>query len=234
MTIAGKRLDIRLVIAVVTIILVVLAAKMLFFSGDEEVSAPAATQKAQAPSDRGDAKVEAGDPAAETADATAVPAMPDAQFERALRNLSTGPNYVLVTIVDNSKDSAPRAQVCVEAVPLLMMLQREHGFTHADGQWEQVIQFALAQRDRTYEFSKRAPERRYTDEMLEEVRRFLAHKDEAEIRALVNDQQSDLYKLCAKKPGSLPRYFPAVGHVLCERGILCGRGCKPGLLYIDK
>ena len=229
MTIADEKLRTWIRIGGLTI-LVMLAAKMLFFPGNEEMRAAATREKAQAIVHR----VVAKHTAAKTADSTAVLAMPDAQFERALRNVSTGPNYVLVTVVDNGKDSAPRAQVCVEAVHLLMMLQSEHGFTHADGQWEQVIQFALAQKDRTYEFSKRAPERRYTDEMLEEVRRFLAHKDEAEIRAFVKDQQSDLYKLCAKKPGSLPRYFPAVGHVLSERGILCGRGCKPGLLYIDE
>ena len=63
MPIAGKRLYIRLGIAVVTILLVILAANMLFFSGDEELDAAAATQKARAIFNRGRAKWQAGDTA---------------------------------------------------------------------------------------------------------------------------------------------------------------------------
>ena len=158
----------------------------------------------------------------------------DEQFEQALRNVSTGPNYVLVSIVDKSKDGARTRVVCVEGVALLTALLREHGFSHADEPWEQPTRFALTQKNRTFEFSKKAPKARYTCEMLNEVRRFLAGKNETEIRKLAGDQQSELYKLCGKKPGSFPRYFPAVGHVLCERGILCGRNCKPGLLYVNR
>jgi hypothetical protein len=156
------------------------------------------------------------------------------QFEQALRNISTGPNYVLVRIVDKTKRDAGAELMCLEAMSLVMRLQGEHGFTHVDGPFEQAIQFALDQKDRTYEFSNRAPERSYTDAMLQEVRQFLADKDEAEIRGLARDQQSALYKLCSKEPGSLPRYFPAIGHVLSERGVLCGRSCKPGLLYVQQ
>jgi hypothetical protein len=68
MTIAGKRSHIRLAIAVVTILLVILAAKILFFSGDEEVDAAAATQKARDVFDRGRAKWQAGNTAGAIAD----------------------------------------------------------------------------------------------------------------------------------------------------------------------
>ena len=155
-------------------------------------------------------------------------------FEKALRNISTGPNYVLVRIVDKSKKDGGSELVCLEATTLVMRLEGEHGFTKEDGPFEQAIRFALEQKDRTYEFSERAPKRRYTDAMLKEVRRFLAGKDEADIRALAGDQQSALYERCSKKPGDLPRYFPAIGHVLCERGILCGPSCKPGLIFVEE
>ena len=56
---------------------------------------------------------------------------------------------------------------------------------------------------------------------------------EEDIRALVRDQQSALYKRYSGEPGLLVRYFPAIGHVLCERGILCGRSCQPGLIYVE-
>ena len=124
--------------------------------------------------------------------------------------------------------------MCLEAMSLVMRLQGEHGFTHVDGPFEQAIQFALARKDRRYEFSEHAPQRGYTDAMLEEVRQFLLGKDEGDIRALASDQQSALYKRFSREPGSLVRFFPAIGHVLSERSILCGRSCKPGLLYVEE
>ena len=161
-------------------------------------------------------------------------ALSDAQFEKALRNISTGPNYVLVRIVDKGKRDGGVKLVCLEAMALVMRLQREHAFTHADGPFEQAIQFALARKDRRYEFSEHAPQRGYTDAMLEEVRQFLIGKDEGDIRVLASDQQSALYKRFSREPGSLVRFFPAIGHVLAERSILSGRSCKPGLLYVEE
>ena len=106
MTIAGKRLYIRLVIAVVAIILLMLAAKMLFFPGKARalldcakakaeardmigaiddftavLKMPDATgeQKACALLNRGLARVEAGDTAGAMADFTAVLKIPDAE-----------------------------------------------------------------------------------------------------------------------------------------------------------
>ena len=48
------------------------------------------------------------------------------------------------------------------------------------------------------------------------------------------DQQSGLYRMCRKEPGSFGAYFPAVGHALLERGIPCGQSCKPGLIYVGE
>jgi len=67
MTIAGKRLYIRLGIALVAIILAIVAAKMLFFPG-----------KAGTLLNRGWAKCEAGDTAGAIDDYTAVLEMPEA------------------------------------------------------------------------------------------------------------------------------------------------------------
>ena len=69
--------------------------------------------------------------------------------------------------------------------------------------------------------------------MLKEVRRFLAGKDEAEIRALASDQQSALYEMCSKKAGICRGIFRRSG-MFCVRGILCGRSCKPGLIYVEE
>jgi hypothetical protein len=104
--------------------------------------------------------------------------------------------------------------------------------------WEQAIRHALARENRRFEFTDaqalRNLSRRYTDEMLREARRFLAEYDMAQISAMAQDQQSALYQMCRKEPGSFGAYFPAVGHALLERGIPCGQSCLPGLIYVGE
>ena len=66
------------------------------------------------------------------------------QFEQALRNVSTAPNYVLVTVIETNGDR--RQPVCIEAKRLVSALGAEHGF-----KMEQAIRFALASKDRVFE-----------------------------------------------------------------------------------
>ena len=152
------------------------------------------------------------------------------QFESALRNISTAPNYILITVVNGN--TGQQESVCMEAEFLLAALNIEHNLKLAE-----ATAFALAQPDRTYKFfdanALARVERAYSDQILQEARDFLAKMTVNEIKAATIDQNSKFYEFCAREPGAFGKRFPAIAHVLSERGILCGRSCKPGLFYID-
>jgi hypothetical protein len=155
-----------------------------------------------------------------------LPGLSDAQYEHALRNRSTAPNYVLIWLVDKSKEENEKKQICVEGPYFLGAIQRKYKL-NTD---EQAIQFALEQKDRTFEL---AIETCYTQKMLDEVRALLAGRSKIEMVKLLNDHKSSLYKLCVKNPDLFYYYFDAIAHVLSEHGILCGRGCESPMIYID-
>ncbi len=170
-------------------------------------------------------------PSAGAAKAEARRGLSDVQFQRAMENISTAPNYVLVTIV-NGKTGA-REDVCLEAFELLGAIEVERGLGH-----KQAVEVALAQPDRTFTFTDEkaleAASRRYGDEVLEEARRHLGKMPIDQVEAATRDQQSELYDFCKRKPGTFYGRFRAAAHVLSERGVLCGRSCKPGLFYLDR
>ena len=152
------------------------------------------------------------------------------QFESALQNISTAPNYILITVVNGN--TGYQATACMEAEFLLTALNIEHNL-----KWAEAVAFALAQPDRTFKFSDtnalKRVERAYSDHILQEARDFLAKLTVDEINAATFDQNSMFYEFCAREPGAFGVRFPAIAHVLSERGILCGRSCKPGLFYIE-
>lgn len=163
--------------------------------------------------------------------ADVVKGLSDVQFEYALRNISTAPNYVLVTVVDGN--TGTRQSVCMQAESLLGALCLEH-----DLKWEAAVGVALAQPDRVFRFSKtnalKCVVRAYSDQTLQETRNFLAEMTIDEIEAATHDQRSKFYEFCARNPGAYGSRFAAVAHVLAERGILCVRGCKPGIFGLDR
>ena len=152
------------------------------------------------------------------------------QFESALRNISTAPNYILITVVNGN--TGYQATACMEAEFLLTALNIEHNL-----KWAEAVAFALAQPDRTFKFSDtnalKRVERAYSDQILQEARDCLAKMTVDEINAATFDQNSMFYEFCAREPGAFGVRFPAIAHVLSECGILCGRSCKPGLFYIE-
>ena len=153
------------------------------------------------------------------------------QFEHALRNISTAPNYLVVVVAN--KNTGKRESVCMEAGVLLTALHHEHGLG-----WKKCVSFALAQPDRIFRFNDakalKSVARTYTDQILLEARDFLANMTIAEIEAATRDQQSKFYEFCARKPGAFSGRFAAVAHVLSERGVLCVRSCEPGLFHVDQ
>jgi hypothetical protein len=152
------------------------------------------------------------------------------QFEQALRNISTAPDYVLVTVVD--ANTGTQQATCMEAETLLSALQVEHAL-----QWDRAVAFALAQPDRLFRFSNpgalKLVSRAYSDPVLGEAREFLAAMTLAQIDVATRDPDSKFYKFCAREPGAFGARFPALAHVLSKRGVLCTSSCKPGLFHID-
>ena len=163
--------------------------------------------------------------------ATEVPqGLSASQFESALRNISTAPNYILVTVVNGN--TGQQESVCFEAQALLTALYLEHNLRLAE-----ATAFALAQPDRTFRFSDtnalRLVYRAYSDQVLQEARDYISKMTADEIRIATSNQESKFYEFCAREPGAFGVRFPAIAHALTERGILCGRSCKPGLFYIE-
>ena len=155
----------------------------------------------------------------------------EAQFEHALRNISTAPNYVVITLIDSNTDR--QETVCIEAEALLSAVRIEQEL-----KWKEAVEFVLKQKDRVFRFSNARAlkwvSRAYTEAILAEACEFLANMTVDEIDTATCDQDSKFYEFCAREPGSFLARFPAIAHVLTERGILCVRGCLPGLFHIDR
>jgi hypothetical protein len=155
----------------------------------------------------------------------------NAQFEHALRNISTAPNYILITVIDNN--AGKQEAVCIEAQNLLSAISVEKKL-----KWKEAMALSLKQENGAFHFSNAAAlklvSRAYTEAVLAEARDFLADMTIDEIEAATGSQDSKFYEFCARKPGAFAARFPAIAHVLTERGILCVRGCKPGLFHIDR
>ncbi len=135
------------------------------------------------------------------------------QFDDALRNLTTAPNYVLVSVTDANSE-LPEV-VCVTALDFLAAIcnERELGLKEAQ-------EYALKKKDRTYQFSNaRAIQllsRNYSDSMLTEARIFFVGMTVEEIEAAI--------RLYSRAPNGKPNYA-ALAHALAERGILSVKGC---------
>jgi hypothetical protein len=155
----------------------------------------------------------------------------DGMFRAAIANESTAPNYVLVTIRDERNDSS--RLVCIEAPFLEGALHREHGIDYSESGQRRVRQLIFASRDRVYTLSRSdalanvAP--RYSPAVLAEVRSMLASRTDAQLRAAPLD-----WIYARRSSDSYSAYRDAAAHVLLERGILCGRGCVAGNLYVGQ
>ena len=155
----------------------------------------------------------------------------DAMFRAAIANDSTAPNYVLITIRDGRNGSS--RLVCVEAPFLEGALHREHGLDYSESGQRRARQLIVASRDRVFTFSQPAAlanvAPRYSPAVLAQVRSVLSSRTDAQLRS------GSLDWLYASKPSdSYSAYRDAAAHVLLERGILCGRGCVVGNLYVGQ
>ena len=135
------------------------------------------------------------------------------QFDDALRNLTTAPNYVLISVTDSNSE-LPEV-VCVTALDLLGAIcnERELGLKEAQ-------EYALKKEDRTYQFSNpkviKRLSRNYSESMLSDARLIFAGMTVEEIEAAIR-----LYR----RAGNGKPNYAALAHALAERGILSVKGC---------
>ncbi len=136
------------------------------------------------------------------------------QFDAALHNMSTAPNYVLLSVTEGNSELPE--DVCVTAMDFVAAICRELGLGLLEAQ-----EYALNKVDRTYQFSNpRAIQlfaRNYTYLMLTEARFFLMDMTVEEIAAAIRSYY--------RTPKNGKANYAALAHALAERGILSVKGC---------
>lgn len=164
--------------------------------------------------------------------------MPEEQLRVALSTLGSGSYYVLVKIVNVQTDESRWA--CIETLGLLTAFRMEHEQQVSRSNYDEIVDLILATKDRTFRFSNQEAFKKaypwYTEEMLKEVREYTADMEtETLIEQYDESQNTALYReFYWKKDREGLFYMQAVGHILLERGVLCGRSCLPGLFFVDR
>lgn len=162
--------------------------------------------------------------------------MPFDQFESALRNTTTAPNYVVVAVeFGNDK----KQTICVETPFLLGAIHHEYELPYDDSGIEKVIKIALSKSQDTFRFSnEKAIENiriKYTAELLTEIRSFFStiSKEDILTNHIFPSDSSKFNDLYIDKSGN-NRHIPneAIAHVIIEKGLMAGRGCIAPYIYV--
>jgi hypothetical protein len=163
----------------------------------------------------------------------------DDLFARALANVSTAPDYVLITLVD-PQTHAERT-VCTTANLFLGAIHREYGLGYTDADVNRAKAIALKQRDRRFVFSRQAALDNLPDyatpEALAEVHKIFGTKSDSELL------EGKLVESLTVARRDLPHkeavarhlaYRDAVARTLLERGIGCTMGDAVDSLHPHK
>ncbi|MDF9826906.1 hypothetical protein M2447_000991 [Ereboglobus sp. PH5-10] len=159
----------------------------------------------------------------------------DAFFRRAILNRSTAPNFVLITVVNDNTNEA--RVVCVEAPFLLGAIHRENNIPYSDEGVRKALDLALANKDQVFHFSNQEAlaniNPHYGDVILDAMRVVLKDIPDSALKNGFRGHGSDLDNLYMRQEGEkYSAYRNAIAHVLLERGLLPGRGCFAGHLFI--
>lgn len=159
-----------------------------------------------------------------------------ANFEMAMENISTAPSYVLVAIVD--KKAGKSWGVCMESMELLSAIMKEHDIQNPDV-YKKAVEIIKQNNSKIFTFTKpdalKYLKPVYTREILKKIRsEFSYYTDEELAKLFSKNRTRNMQSLCKQFNESHRVTQTATAHMLLERGILCGRGCLGGYLYIDK
>lgn len=144
---------------------------------------------------------------------------------------TTNSPYVLVAWVNTM--SGERHRSAVPVMVLLGAIRNERGLSH-----EEAVRYVTGNMTSALEFGDKAALQEltcaYSEGDLTQVRNLLASATTAEMVESQNNLRSELNVLSVNKYGRSYGYMSVVLHLLLERGVQCGAGCKPGLIYLVK
>jgi len=162
------------------------------------------------------------------------PVQSQASFEAAIKNHSTAPPYVLVTVVDDRTKT--ERSVCTTSNLLLGAIYFEHGLGTGAQAWAEAERIALSNRDHVFHFSKpKALENvapTYTEKDLETIRAKLAPLSVEQLRQGFSGS-GDLHAIYRVQPRERhTAYRDATACVLIERGLSPGMGDVSDQLWL--
>jgi hypothetical protein len=159
-----------------------------------------------------------------------VPVQPRESYEAAIRNYSTSPSYVMISIAGGETENAKL--VCTTANFLLGALHREYGLGYGPADVSKVAEIALASPNHTFRFRQAAAlgniPLRYSDDDLAAARSFLAPIPTDELRA----KFSSLSRESRLPTDGYAR--DAIACVLLERGLSPRLSDITGQVYIAR
>src|SRR5215211_1124437 len=127
--------------------------------------------------------------------------------------------FVLIKLAERSEKT--QQSVSVPANLLLGAIHMQYGLDYDDAGNAHAMEIALAAKDRTFRFTKKAAYENvkpaYTREQLAEVRKKLSRLTPAELRRQLHDPYGEIHGIYARPSGQ--SYHDAVAHVLLESGI---------------
>ncbi|HEX5323677.1 MAG TPA: hypothetical protein VFW40_07820 [Capsulimonadaceae bacterium] len=165
--------------------------------------------------------------------------MSDALFTRAIKNSSTAPNYVLITVVNDN--TGKQRDICTLATFLLGAIWKQYNIrpsktadkhNQAADVERQLQSIALSHKDHVFHFSNPAALRNlgpgYTDEQLHRAQQMLKKVPSRYIL----DHEGSIYRECGLNRSHGGQ--AVLAYILIQRGLLPGMGDFAGNLYYEK
>lgn len=142
-------------------------------------------------------------------------------FETALRNESTSPSYVLVTIDDGSS----RREACIAAPFLLGAIHKEFRIPYSSAGNAEALRRALSAQGRAFHFRSPAAIKnvtpRYSENTLREVQERIANVPTEQLRKAVAAECRATEKR------------DACAHILLKKGLPCRIADRSGSLLVE-
>ena len=154
----------------------------------------------------------------------------DSLFDMAIKDQSTAPYFVVITVVDDSAKTS-RA-ICTTANLLLGAIHIEQGLDYDDASEKKALKIALSNKTRTFHFLKREALNNipveYGPELLDSVREKIHKIPVAAIRRQLRDMNG------FRSIPEVRTHRNAVAHVFVEMGFAIREDCRTGAIISGK